>query len=1288
MATEQGALQTNKPADMSEPSGAEDAAEARTRRPGDMPDASEFQGDRTRPPGPSPQELAAEAPTHRPGLPDASEFQGDRTRPPGPSPQEVAAEAGTRPPEGMPDSSEFMGAQTRVGGPSSEDPAEARTRREDGVDPVFAPTVISETGGSAARDRRASESSGWLPSSRKGALRKSGRLGVASDEGELFDDKYELLGEIARGGMGVVYKANQVDLDRVVALKVMLSGALASEEDKRRFIREANASARLQHPNIVPVYDIGEVEGNLYFTMDYVEGSPLSDRKKDLDRAALLEIMIQVTDGVSYAHQRMIIHRDLKPANIMLNGANEPLIMDFGLAKQVALTDETGQASLRTREGSVMGTPHYMPPEQAEGLISEIDVRSDVYALGVILYELWAGRLPFEGRTMGELMLKILDEDPTPPRQFDPTIDWDIEAIILKALEKEKEKRYQTAADLKRDLERTRDGLTILARRATLFYRGRKWSRRNRRGLGITGLVVVMAVGSASYAMYTGGESRRLATARFRTQLAASAATQADLAAERTALASQVVAFWADPGELGAARRDHRRTLAGQVEDLRAQLEGAAGALRPYVAEREEAGDATGADEASRTITPLVAGKAVLTHAGEALATVERIHDDLAAADEKLAQAGALADEVDRQLASDDERSELPASATLAEAQVSFEELLARSRDSAAGSGAGDVAAAADFAAVAAEIEQQAFTAIGGVGQAGQRFREVLPSAAGAVQGAPELAEAQQVHESVVSLRGRVETALQQARRIRLAATMDACGARVLELLAEEETANVDVVARLGAARLAQALVQRGLEAAESEALGSTRHDANRVYAELLLEMKAYLVLEAELRSKDAFRPGDLVELRRQKTEALAATAQLERELGEDADPASLGVAQLEARVERLRSLEGDAALNVELEGLRLAALQRVQAALVLKRRVLAQQRVKQARERAEAAPTDLSVPARVRSELAKALARWTTVEGALNERRADLEPREYAEGVRGCEIKRAELYQAAADATERANPKFALGCVRLAARRFATLRETPDAVPHVAPTALEVAETLLATLVRRTERPEGMALLDRRVDANLGGGALDRNEPRSLTVGPLYLALHEVTNAEYSSFVRSPKYRAAAFWAGLEIAMEHVGRWPEGWSGRQPPEGLEGLPVVGVNWYEARGYAAFCEKRLPTDAEWEYAARYQGGEPLRFPWGDEWRPGLLQGALRPPGANSQDETAVHGLCDMAGNVSEWVVLRQGGEDAPAVRGASYLYPTERFARAAHRLLAPPTYRGPQLGIRLAKESQ
>lgn len=293
---------------------------------------------------------------------------------------------------------------------------------------------------------------------------------------------YELLGELARGGMGIVYKARQRGLKRIVCLKVMRSAELASADDRRRFLREAEASARLNHPGIVPIHEVGEHNGQCFFSMDFIEGRELGHHARQLKPSVreLVEIMVLVCDAIHYAHQRGIIHRDLKPANIMIDADLHPHVMDFGIAKRLDTLDDDSKNGPMTQEGEIMGTPHYMAPEQAEGKVSEIDVRSDVYALGVICYELLTGKRPFSDDNILRLIKKVVNDDPASLRFVRPDLDPDLETIVLKAMEKEKQRRYQTALGLKEELERWLQGEAIEARRATVIYRTRKWASRNK----------------------------------------------------------------------------------------------------------------------------------------------------------------------------------------------------------------------------------------------------------------------------------------------------------------------------------------------------------------------------------------------------------------------------------------------------------------------------------------------------------------------------------------------------------------------------------------------------------------------------------------------------------------------------------------------------------------------------------------------------------------------------------------------------------------------------------------
>jgi tetratricopeptide (TPR) repeat protein/tRNA A-37 threonylcarbamoyl transferase component Bud32 len=307
---------------------------------------------------------------------------------------------------------------------------------------------------------------------------------------------YDLLQELARGGMGVVYKARQRKLDRLVALKMILTGQLASPTDVQRFYTEAAAAAQLDHPGIVPVYEVGKLQGQHFFSMGYVEGGSLAARVKDgplppREAAALVQ---KIAEAVAYAHGHGIIHRDLKPANVLLDGNGQPRVADFGLAKRL-----TGDSQL-TGTGQVMGTPSYMPPEQAQGKVQDIGPTSDVYSLGAILYFLLTGRPPFQAASVMETLRQVLEREPVAPRQLNPGVDRDLETICLKCLEKPPARRYASAAALVEDLRRHAAGEPILARPLGSGERLWRWCRRNPRLAGaaaaVSLLLLVVSVGS------------------------------------------------------------------------------------------------------------------------------------------------------------------------------------------------------------------------------------------------------------------------------------------------------------------------------------------------------------------------------------------------------------------------------------------------------------------------------------------------------------------------------------------------------------------------------------------------------------------------------------------------------------------------------------------------------------------------------------------------------------------------------------------------------------------------
>lgn len=260
---------------------------------------------------------------------------------------------------------------------------------------------------------------------------------------------YELLEELGRGGMGVVYKALHVSLNRIVAVKMLLRGRFASADDQARFRAEAEAIAQLDHPNIVPVYEVGQLEGHVYFSMKYVRGQTmqqlLAGGPLDQNTAALL--LAKVAKAVDFAHRRGVLHRDLKPSNIMIDDEGEPHVNDFGLAKQLSARDSL------TRSGAVIGTPAYMSPEQAAGHRGQVGPVSDVYSLGSILYHAITGQPPFKGDSAVDVVLRVLEEDAPLARTINPNANRDLEMIATRCLQKPTDLRYESAAALAQDLE-------------------------------------------------------------------------------------------------------------------------------------------------------------------------------------------------------------------------------------------------------------------------------------------------------------------------------------------------------------------------------------------------------------------------------------------------------------------------------------------------------------------------------------------------------------------------------------------------------------------------------------------------------------------------------------------------------------------------------------------------------------------------------------------------------------------------------------------------------------------
>lgn len=340
--------------------------------------------------------------------------------------------------------------------------------------------------------------------------------------------RYELCERIGRGAMGVVYKARQVDLDRVVALKLVEPGQVGMESDVARFYSEARAAARLRHPNIVGILEVGDVDGQHYFAMDYVPGGSLAEHLRDsdapdssvddsvmvltapmglwrrsaghrrVDSDTAAGWLVEIARAVDYLHSQGIVHRDLKPSNILLGEDQRPLVTDFGLARV------SGDDATRTAAGAIVGTPGYMAPEQATGHLEAISPRSDIFSLGVILYEMLTGRPPFLVANPLDTLVRVIEVDPEPPRKLEPWLSSELERICLKCLEKDPRNRYASASELADDLDRYLRRENVLARPGGFWHRFRRWGRRQP-ALVARLAVVGLAGGVVQLAYLTGG---------------------------------------------------------------------------------------------------------------------------------------------------------------------------------------------------------------------------------------------------------------------------------------------------------------------------------------------------------------------------------------------------------------------------------------------------------------------------------------------------------------------------------------------------------------------------------------------------------------------------------------------------------------------------------------------------------------------------------------------------------------------------------------------------------------
>ncbi len=400
------------------------------------------------------------------------------------------------------------------------------------------------------------------------AAHKSDAISAASPGSELprvFGD-YQLLAEIARGGMGVIYKARQLSLDRLVAVKMILSGQLASAIEVERFYLEAQAAAQLKHPQIVPIIEVGQSEGQRYYSMAFVDGVSLASRLAagSLAPRDAAELLLVVAEAVHYAHEHGLIHRDLKPSNILLDADGSPHVTDFGLAKRVSANSDL------TTTGQIIGTPSFMPPEQATGKMELISPASDVYSLGAVLYALLTGRPPFQAATPIATLKQVLEREPAPPRLLDPMVPRDLQTIALKCLEKNPTKRYESARALADELRRFLSGVPILARPAGGAERLWRWTRRQPIVAALLAIVLASLTGGTTVSTYFA----------IRAQEQASAAESSAAAASCNAIEEHQQRMRAEEAEQKASAEKQRAELqtatAQQISDFLAEtLQGA-----------------------------------------------------------------------------------------------------------------------------------------------------------------------------------------------------------------------------------------------------------------------------------------------------------------------------------------------------------------------------------------------------------------------------------------------------------------------------------------------------------------------------------------------------------------------------------------------------------------------------------------------------------------------------------------------------------------------------------------
>ena len=385
-------------------------------------------------------------------------------------------------------------------GPTSSEEADDSTRdRDSDSKHLDRPgTELLGPGGSRERSSATSDGPEAIESTVVAGC-KHEQVGTGTHLGEFGD--YQLLDLLGKGGMGVVYKARQLSLNRLVAIKMLQSRMLPSDQELRRFQNEAEAVAMLDHPHIVPILEVGQHQEQRYYSMKLIDGTSLDQRLNELrnDPTSAARLVATIALAVQHAHDRGVLHRDLKPANVLLDQRGEPFVTDFGLARRLEVD------SGLTQSGAIVGTPAYMAPEQASGKRREITKASDIYGLGAILYALLTGHAPFRAESVAEVLEAVREQAPEAPSKTNRLVPRDLEVICLKCLEKDPARRYDRADSLAGDLNRWLGGKPIEARPVGTFERGWRWCRRNRATVGFSATIVLSLAAMAGVAAVAGG---------------------------------------------------------------------------------------------------------------------------------------------------------------------------------------------------------------------------------------------------------------------------------------------------------------------------------------------------------------------------------------------------------------------------------------------------------------------------------------------------------------------------------------------------------------------------------------------------------------------------------------------------------------------------------------------------------------------------------------------------------------------------------------------------------------